>query len=130
MNVHYIISGWVGRDLKILLPSETYGDPLEINMPDWRPIGDLEMLHWRLICLIRDASETDMPGETHWRPPCRGVQSEFTHAVQSEFTHISLNILIFIYFLLLYNLNNVMNLIRHVGLLCMLVSDVSLIRNL
>ena len=68
---------------KILLLSETLrrpiGDPhawsethrrphnasSETDMPDQRPIGDLDMLHWRQTCFIRDPLETDMPD---WRP--------------------------------------------------------------
>ena len=64
---------------KILLLLETrqrpIGDQSETNMPDWRPqhasletdmpdrrpIGDLNMLHRRSTCLIGDPLKTDMP---------------------------------------------------------------------
>ena len=47
-------------------------------MPDWRPIGDHDMLHQRLTCLIGDQSETltcfiedqQASSKTHWRPTC------------------------------------------------------------
>ena len=69
-------------------------DPLETDMPHWRPT-----------CPIGDRhapSKTDMP---HWRPTCLWTPIGDQHAcgVQSEFKHkIHLNILIFIYFLLIY----------------------------
>ena len=48
------------------------GDPSATDMPDPRPIQDLDMLHWRKLCLIR------------------------------KFKHNYLNILIFIYLMLIY----------------------------
>ena len=68
-------------------------DPSETDMPDWRPIGDLDMLHWRLACPIGNRhapSETDMPDR---RPTwLRGLIGILTHYI----------FLIFIYFLLIY----------------------------
>ena len=83
-----ILTSWENRDglaesifnyfnefTKILLLSETHrrpignileGDPSETDMPDRRPIGDLNMLHQRPTCLIRDL---DM---LHQRPTCIG----------------------------------------------------------
>ena len=50
---------------KILSLSETYrrhtGDPSETEIPDRRPIGDLDMLHWR------PYGDRHAPPETHWR---------------------------------------------------------------
>ena len=40
------------------------GDPLETYMPDWRPIRDLDMLHWRPIW------NRHTPSETHLKPTC------------------------------------------------------------
>ena len=78
----------------MLILSETYrrtvGELSETDMPDWRPIEDLDMLHRRPICFIGDPLETDM---LHRKPTClrslNGILTQF-------------NILIFIYFLLIY----------------------------
>ena len=40
--------------------------PMGTNMPDRRPIRDLDMPHRRPICLIGDPSETDMHVESNW----------------------------------------------------------------
>ena len=40
-------------------------------MPDWRQMGDLNMLYRSTTCLIEDPLETDMPVETHQRPTLR-----------------------------------------------------------
>ena len=57
---------------KILILSKTYQrpirDPSETNMPERRPIGEIDMPHWRPTCLIGDPLETDMPDKTHQRP--------------------------------------------------------------
>ena len=40
-------------------------DPSETDMPDRRPIRDLDMLHQRLTCPIGDPSETKMLHRRH-----------------------------------------------------------------
>ena len=44
-----------------------FGDLLETDMLDQKPIGDLDMLNWRPTCLIRDPLKTNMP---HRRSTC------------------------------------------------------------
>ena len=50
----------VHENMIIIYTMIIIGDPLETNMPDWVPIRDLEMLHRRPICLIREPLETYM----------------------------------------------------------------------
>ena len=90
----------------------------------WRPqyaSSETNMPHWRQTCLIRNSSKTNMP---HRRPT---IFIRYQHAwwVQSEFKHIYSNVLIFIFFWLIYIYwNNVRTLIRYVDLQWgMLVSD-------
>ena len=59
----------------IILLCRTIGNPSETHKPDWRPIGDLDMLHripietnmpyGRQTSLFEDPLGTDMLG---WRP--------------------------------------------------------------
>ena len=60
------------------------GDPSETDMPDWRPIGDLNMLHQRLACLIGDLDmlhwrHQHAYSETHWKPTYLIGEPQETH---------------------------------------------------
>ena len=77
-------------------------------MSDWRAIGDPDMLYRKLTCPIGGS-------ETHWRLTCRiGDPSEASTPAESNrnfntCTYVCLNVLIFIYFLLIYiHWNNIL----------------------
>ena len=86
-------------ETNIMHDRRNIGDSSETDMPDWRPIGDLDMLHQRPTCPFRDRHtplETNMPVDTHRRPICWRFQLEF------KLIYIYLNKFTYFYILLAY----------------------------
>ena len=86
-----------------------YQRPIGPNMPDWRLIGDLDMLHWRPTCLIGDQHALLETEITHRNPTCP-LETDMTHQrptclwrpmgdqKPNRILNACLNILIFKYF--------------------------------